>query len=191
MKRAFLVLALLAGCGPSSIEQPAQTVNVDAEGRVAIESVRAAVRAEAQRLYGQSCGEVVVPDGAFEPIEITGGGPPEYAVLFGRARCGESGNANQWLGTGGANVQIWHAFGGPPRMLLDHQMHGFTPKATGLVSLQHGGFCPGGAGPGMCLVRYRWNDRDSALEVSDRRLYDDGHPGQPPRMEWDYERIAR
>ena len=75
-------------------------------------------------------------------------------------------------------------------MLLEHQMHGFTLTADGLLSDQHAGFCPGGAGPNTCLVRYRWNDRDRTLEVAERRYLDGSTSEQPPRMEWGYEQLS-
>ena len=204
--RALVPLLLLAACSPSEpplLIDPADTRQsalpaapkpvVDSEGRVAIRSVRDAVRAEVQRLYTLQCDKTDVPDRAFEPVEITGGGPPEYAVILPRGTCTFDGNitGNQWLGTGGGVVQIWYATGGPPRMLLEHSMHGFSVRPRGLLSLQHGGFCPGGAGPGTCLVQYEWNDRDLVLEPVHRRLYDDDHPGTPPTMNYDYEAVSR
>lgn len=202
MRRLCLALLPIAACAPSDppllIDETENRAvialpgppRVDGEGRVAIESVREMARAQGQLIYGAQCGEVRLPDRAFEPIEISGDNRPEYAVLLGRANCERDGGANRWLGTGGANVQIWSATG-EPRMLLEHSMHGFSVGPRGMISLQHGGFCPGGSGPGMCLVQYEWNDRDRTLEVVHRQMYDDRHPGQPPRMSFDYETISR
>jgi hypothetical protein len=202
MPRSFAMLALslaactVAGCTPAEpplliddSEAPATLVGNEAP--TPVEKVRTAIREEATRLYADECGEVLLPDRAFEPVEITGGGLPEYAVLLGRGTCVRDGSSGRWLGSGGAVVQVWLASGGPPRMLLEHQMHGFLPVPRGFLGLQHGGFCPGGAGPGMCLVQYEWNDRDRTLEVAHRRLYDYQHPGTPPRMSFDYETISR
>ena len=196
MSRACLPALCLAACTPA--EPPLlidggneAAVLVGEEPQRPVQAVRAAVRAEAQRLYGEECGQVILPDRAFEPIEITGGGHPEYAVLLGRGMCAGDGGSGRWQGSGGVLVQAWLASGGPPRMLLEHQMHGFSPVPRGLLSLQHGGFCPGGAGPGMCLVQYEWNDRDRTLDVVHRRLYDHQHPGSPPRMSYEYEAISR
>ena len=156
-----------------------------------VEEVRSAVRAEAQRLYGKECGQVTVPDRAFVPVEFTGGGNPEYAVLLGRARCARWGASAPWQGTGGAVVQFWLASGGPPRMMLERQMHGFTATGEGIVSAQHGGYCPDGAGPNRCMVQYRWNDRDRSLEVVKRDLVDGVDDDVHPPLEWTYEAISR
>ena len=194
MRRLFPLL-LLAACSPAEppllIDETNQTTLAGVEPQRPIEQVRQAIRAEANRLYADECGEIALPDRAFEPIEITGGGHPEYAVLFGRGSCVRDGSSGRWQGTGGVMVQIWLASGGPPRMLLEHSMDGFTPVPRGLLSLQHGGYCPGGAGPGMCLVSYEWNDRDRALEARHRQLFDYQHPGQPPRMGFEYQAISR
>ena len=197
MLRSLILIALaLTACSPAEPpllidDSNAPATLVGREAQTPVETVRATIRAEAQRLYGEECGTVTLPDRAFEPIEITGGGLPEYAVLFGRGMCVGDGSSNRWQGTGGAVVQVWLASGGPPRMLLEHSMHGFSVSPRGLVSLQHGGYCPGGAGPGMCLVSYQWNDQDRTLEVAHRRLYDYQHPGEPPRMNYSYEAISR
>jgi len=196
MRSPLVLASMLAACAPAEpplliddSEAPATVVGREVQTPIA--AVRAAVRAEARRLYADECGDVTLPDRAFEPIEITGGGLPEYAVLLGRGLCVGDGSSNRWQGTGGSVVQVWLASGGPPRMLLEHSMHGFSVVPRGLLSLQHGGYCPGGAGPGMCLVQYQWNDQDRALEVAHRQLYDYRHPGQPPRMNYDYEAISR
>jgi hypothetical protein len=191
MRWPLALALLLAGCAAPRGDPQAPAVAVGHEPPPAVEAVRAVVRAEAQRLYGEECGRVIVPDRAIVPIEVTGGGLPEYAVLLGRATCAAIGGSQTWQGTGGAVVQVWLASGGPPRMLLEHQMHGFSPAGDRLVTSQHGGFCPGGAGPGVCLVTYRWNDRDRTLEVESRRLIDDAHPGAEPAMEFDHEAISR
>jgi hypothetical protein len=155
--------------------------------------VKAAVRAEAQRLYGRECGKVTIPDRAFMPVEITGASNPEYAVLFGRSQCANWGGTSQrWSGTGGPVVQFWFASDGPARMLLEHTMMGFTPvRSGGLKSLQHGTTCPGGAGPNPCLVSYRWNEHDRALEVASRVFIDGKRVRTVPKMRYAYEQISR
>jgi hypothetical protein len=133
--------------------------------------IHAAIEAEAQRLYGGECGQVRVPERAIEAVELTGGGHPEFVVFFSRVQCrGDGGSTTRWQGTGGAMVQFWLASGGPPRMLLEHSMMTFSPadEFAGLISHQHGGFCPEGAGPSICEVIYRWNNRDRTLEVTSR-----------------------
>ena len=197
MPRIALVTAIaLAGCSPAEpplmIDPSNQPTTVAGhEPQTPVEKVRAAVRAEANRLYADECGAVQLPDRAFEPIEITGGGHPEYAVLFGRGICVGDGSSGRWQGTGGSMVQIWLASGGPPRMLIEHSMHGFSVGPRSMTSLQHGGFCPGGAGPGSCLVQYEWNERDRTLEVVHRRYFDGAQRLQPPRMAYDYHAISR
>ena len=160
--------------------------------RESLPAVRAAVRAEAQRLYGRDCGKVTIPDRAFLPVEITGANNPEYAVLFGRAQCAKWGGTSQrWSGTGGPLVQFWFASDGPARLLLERAMHGFTPTGNGLRSLQHGTYCPGGAGPNPCLVTYRWNEKDRALEVVKRTFIDGARIKTAPRMRFEYEALSR
>jgi hypothetical protein len=160
--------------------------------REPLAAVQAAVRAEAQRLYGRDCGKVTIPDRAFVPVEITGANNPEYAVLFGRARCAKWGGTSQrWSGTGGPVVQFWFASDGPARLLLERAMHGFSPTTNGLRSLQHGTYCPGGAGPNPCLVAYRWNDKDRALEVVKRTFIDGDRIKTVPRMRFEYEVLSR
>jgi hypothetical protein len=176
---------------PPPPRRPVREIQMDGP-REPLPAVRAAVRAEAQRLYGRDCGKVTIPDRAFVPVEITGADNPEYAVLFGRARCGNLGGTSQhWSGTGGPVVQFWFASDGPARMLLERAMHGFTPVAGGLRSLQHGTYCPGGAGPNPCLVTYRWNSKDRALEVVRRTFIDGRRIKTVPRMRFDYEAISR
>ena len=151
--------------------------------------VREAVRAEAQRLYGRDCGKATVPNRAFMPVEITGANNPEYAVLLGRSTCAQM--AQRWSGTGGPVVQFWYASDGPARLLLERPMMGFTPTRTGLVSVQHGSFCPDGAGPSSCVVTYRWNEKDRALEVASRIFIDGKRFRHTPKMRYEYEQISR
>ena len=170
-----------------------QAKEIRMEGaREPLAAVRAAVRAEAQRLYGRDCGKVVIPDRAFIPVEITGANNPEYAVLFGRAQCSKWGGTSQrWSGTGGPVIQFWFASDGPARLLLERAMHGFTPTGTGLRSSQHGTYCPGGAGPNPCLVTYRWNDKDRTLEVVKRTFVDGKKVKAIPRLRYEYGFLSR
>lgn len=154
--------------------------------------VKTAVRAEAQRLYGRECGKVSIPDRAFIPIEVTGADNPEYAVSFGRVKCERWGGTSQyWNGTGGSVIQIWFDSADPARMLLEHNMQGFTPRRDGLLSMQHGGACPGGAGPNVCMVRYRWNEKDRTLEVQSRTFVDGAKVKHVPTMQYDYDLLSR
>ena len=189
-----LVAALVSFCMPSShaIGGPAATEAIaGAEAGTTVAVARDAIRREAQRRYGEECGEVLLPDRAYVSLEITGGGLPEYAVLLGRGTCSRHGNSGRWQGTGGAVVQFWLVSDGPPRLLLEHQMHGFSALPNGVLSEQHGAYCPGGAGPDMCLVRYEWNERRRVLELGSRRLHDDERPGMRAKLQWPYESISR
>ena len=154
--------------GPTEVtgEEPAMDMN----------EIHAAISAEAQRLYGGGCGTVRVPERAIETVELTGGGPGEYAVFFSRVECAADGGVTtRWTGTGGAMVQFWLASGGPPRLLLEHSMHGFSPSDAipGLITHQHSAYCPGGSGPNICEVIYRWNDQDRTLDVVRRTALQD------------------
>jgi hypothetical protein len=115
---------------------------------------------------------------------VTGGGDPEYAVILSHARC--DGASSYFTGTGGSVIQFWSASGDAPILLLSHSMHGFTPTPEGLISLQHGGYCPGGAGPGMCLVTYVWEGPEEGFQVRSRKLFDYLHPREPPAMRYDW-----
>ena len=196
---ALLSALILAGCasGPhppaevSGRDAPARVVAREADLRPDFEAeITSVIRADAQRSYGPECGRVTVPDRAFIPVELTGGGLPEYAVTFGRVHCEATGGAGPWTGTGGVMMQFWIGSGGPARLLLEHSMFGFTIEPERLVSLQHGAFCPGGAGPSMCLVSYAWNDKDRRLDVVARRFYE-GDGNEPPRMARGYEELSR
>jgi hypothetical protein len=122
--------------GPRIVsEEPAPDMN----------AVHAAIQAEAQRLYGAECGSARVPERAIETVELTGGGHGEHAVFFSRVECAADGGlTTRWQGTGGAMVQFWLASGGAPRLLLEHSMFGFSPsdQFPGLITHQHGGYCP-------------------------------------------------
>ena len=184
--------ALLAGCAPA--EPPllvdgdggenAATVVVGAVAPLPVESVMDAARAELRRREARHCNELIIPDAAFVPVEVTGGGDKEYAVFLSHARC--DGAMTYFTGTGGGLIQIWSASGDAPILQLSHSMHGFTPTKEGLVSVQHGAYCPGGAGPGMCVVTYDWRGPEDGFEVRSRRLYDDTHRGTPPPIAYDW-----
>jgi hypothetical protein len=76
-------------------------------------------------------------------------------------------------------------------MLIERMVRGFTPEGDGLGLLQHGTYCPGGAGPNVCLVRYRWHEKDRALYPV-RRTFIDGKDGRTwPNMKWQDEQIWR
>jgi len=177
-----------AGAMPPPPPPPPRALNYEIrmEGaREPLTSVKAAVRAEVARLYRRECGSVSVPDRAFVSIEITGANNPEYAVLLGRATCERW--PQLWEGTGGAMVQFWYASDGPPRMLMERMIRGFTPKPNGIDLLQHGTFCPGGAGPNVCLVAYRWHEKDRALYPVKRTFITKGWPA----MKWQDQQIWR
>jgi hypothetical protein len=196
MSRALLfagLTALTAACAAPRSEpaSPATVVATEAELRPAYDAeMRAFIRQQAQRDYGGECGAVTVPDRAIIPLELTGGGLPEYAVTFGRVLCaGDGGQSTRWQGTGGPLIQFWIGSGGPPRLMLEQTMHGFSVTGGKLVAQQHGGFCPGGAGPNVCVVTYGWDERTRRLEVQERR-FDENGTGLAP-MQYGYEDLAR
>ena len=189
---ALTVCLTVSACAPSepqllvdssSAVENAPTMVVGRVAPMPLDHVMDAARAELRRREGMHCKELIIPDEAFVPVEITGGGDPEYAVILSHARC--DGAASYFTGTGGAVIQFWSASGDAPILLLSHSMHGFTPTAEGMISLQHGGYCPGGAGPGTCLVTYVWEGEDG-FQVGSRKLFDYLHPGEPPAMRYDW-----
>ena len=181
--------ALLAACAPSEppllidVENAPATM-VGRQAPLPIDKVMDAARAELRRREGMHCKQLTIPDEAFVPVEVTTGGDPEYAVFLSHARC--DGAASYFTGTGGGVIQIWSANGDAPMLLMSHSMHGCTPTKDGLVSVQHGAYCPGGAGPGMCVVTYDWHGPEDGFEVRSRRLYDYQHPGEPPAIAYDW-----
>ena len=192
LRLALTACFLLSACTPSepqllvdssSAVENAPTMVVGRVERMPVDRVMDAARAELRRREGTHCKELIIPDEAFVPVEVTGGGDPEYAVILSHARC--DGAASYFTGTGGAVIQFWAARGDAPILLLSHSMHGFTPTAEGMISLQHGGYCPGGAGPGTCLVTYAWEGEDG-FQVRSRTLFDYLHTGEPPAMRYDW-----
>ncbi|HEX6860916.1 MAG TPA: hypothetical protein VF138_12055 [Caulobacteraceae bacterium] len=179
MSRALLLSLLLTSC--AAPQAPARMVGTEADARPNFDAeMRATIRDQAQRDYAAECGTVTVPDSAIIPLELTGGGLPEYAVTFGRVECAvDGGHSTRWQGTGGPFIQFWIGSGGPPRIMLEQTMHGFSVTDGGLVAQQHGGFCPGGAGPNVCVVTYRWDDRTRRLEVVSR-VFDETGSGLAP-----------
>jgi hypothetical protein len=152
--------------------------------------LRQAIVADAQRSYEPECSQVLVPDRAMIPIEFTGGGITEYVVPFGRVVCVATGGPGPWQGTGGVLLQFWvGGAGGPPRLVLEQSMHGFTIEERRLITYQHGAYCPGGAGPDICRVTYAWNERDRRLEVTERALLSELQI--VPKMEFGYEELSR
>ena len=144
------------------------------------ETLKAAVRVEAQRRHGAACGTVTLPDDAFLPIQITGGPRPDYAVLFETATCAR--NATNWSNTSGTLTQFWTASGTKPHLLLEQHIYGFTPRKNGVDSLQHQNEC-GPASLSLCVVSYRWEPGEKRLKIVDRR-----NLIPRSRMQWDYRR---
>jgi hypothetical protein len=188
---SIVVLASVASCAGGNLatsSAPTTRVGAETDDEAAVLArLEQTIRADALASYGAECGTVEVPDDAFIPVEITGGGIPELALPLGRIRCGIG--ANRFSGTGGVVVQFWIGSGGPPRLLLEQQMHGFTPASDRLVTVQHGSFCDGGAGPDLCRVVYRWSDRDRRLGVVERRRLSD--LGQIEEMRYGHESLYR
>jgi hypothetical protein len=68
-------------------------------------------------------------------------------------------------------------------------MHGFSVVDGRLVAQQHGGFCPGGAGPNVCVITYAWDEQTRRLEVVERRFDEDG--GSLAPMQYGYDQLTR
>lgn len=183
--------ALLPACDAdrpigSETATPTRIVGRETGGAAQLQRMKAAIRRDAQASYGEECGTIAVPDHAFIPVEISGGGLPELAVSYGRVECGIG--RTRFSGTGGVMVQFWIGSGGPVRLLLEHQMHGFTSEGDRLATLQHGAYCPGGAGPDACLVTYAWNGQDRRLDVVGRALV--SQLSDVPEMRYGYETLS-
>lgn len=198
MSRALLYAAMLtaltacAAPAPGPLA-PATVVATEAETRPAYDAeMRAVIRAQAQRDFGADCGVVTVPDRAIIPIEVTDGGLPEYVVSYGRVLCqADGGPTTRWEGAGGDWVQFWLGGGGPPRIMLEQSLYGFSVEQGRVVAHQHGTFCEGGAGPNLCLVTYAWNPATCRLEIVDRRYFDGSGHGAAPPMQYGIEQLGR
>jgi hypothetical protein len=185
-------VALLTACAPSEPPLLADAGGMENSAAVAVangvplpvDRVMDAARAELRRREGMHCKVLTIPDEAFVPVEVTGGGDPEYAVILSHARCDDS--LSYFTGTGGSMVQIWAADGDAPTLLMHHMMRGFTPTAKGLISFQHGSFCNNAPGVSLCVVRYDWDNPQDGFQIRSRRLYDDAHPGTPPAIAYDW-----
>lgn len=194
MSRALLyaacAVALNACASPAS---PPRIVATEAELRTDYDArIRTAIREQAQRDHADECGVVTVPDRAIIPIEVTGGGLPEYAVSFGRVLCQtDGGSTTRWEGSGGDWVQFWTGGGGPPRIILEQSMYGFSVTPGGIVAHQHGAFCEGGAGPNLCLITYAWNSQTRRLEIASRKYFDGPEDGTPPPIQYGIEQLGR
>ena len=134
------------------------------------DDVRTVARAAAEARFAAECGAMEVPARAFLPLDLTGDGRDDYMLSFARVLCEKS--ASLWTGTGGPLFQLWTDDGGRPRMVLEENFHAFRHdlKSRYLVTDQHGANCPGGAGPQICRVVYRWDNAAHALTIVDRRF---------------------
>lgn len=190
----LLCAATLAACSSnaarsSEAEADAEEVLIYRAGEAPDEveahlaRMKAVIRQDIVTAYDATCDGVSVPDNAFIPVEITGGGLPEMAVSMLRVECKRG--ANMFAGSGGQVVQFWIGSGGPVRLMLEQQMHGFTPGDAQLQVVAHGAFCPDGAGPDVCIVTYRWEPR-LRLMLPETMVKGSEAP-MPPAMEYDYE----
>ncbi|MEO6579818.1 MAG: hypothetical protein ABIN83_01535 [Sphingomicrobium sp.] len=194
MRRMFVFgsLLLLPGCRASDAVPSTNTVTMMATSDVVATDVRpaprdpadpradqlahlkSAIRSHATVDFVERCGVFDLPDDAFVPIELNGGGTPEVAVLFGRAYCRNMG-ASGFSSTGGSKVQIWSGFEDmPARMLAEADMEGFTPGRLQLTALEHGSACgrPGATG---CIVTYRWATPGLSGMTVERHTPDPAH----------------
>lgn len=193
MSRALLYAAALMLSGCAAPSAPARAVATEAELRPDYDAqMRAAIREQAQRDYGADCGVVSVPDRAINPVEVTGGGLSEYVVSFGRVLCqADGGPTTRWEGTGGDWLQFWSGSGGPPRIILEQSMYGFSVEPGRVIAQQHGTFCEDGAGPNLCLVTYLWNPQTRRLEIASRRYFDGPEDGTPSPVQYDGAKLSR
>jgi hypothetical protein len=174
-----LVISALSALAAACVAEPVKVAEPDFDSRM-----RAVIRDQAQRDYAGECGRVSLPDNAIFPLELTGGGPPEYAVTFGRVLCeSDGGRTTRFSGTGGPLMQFWIGSGGPPRIMLEQPMFGFSTGQARLIAYQHGSFCPDGTGPNMCRITYVWNDKERRLVAAEHRYFDGGE--DPPPVEYD------
>src|SRR5690349_13234984 len=113
MLRILLPLCTLAACSPAdppmlvdaaSAVENAPTTFVGKMAPLPVDRVMDAARAELRRREGMHCGQLTVPDEAFVPVELTGGGDPEYAVFLSHAECDRA--LTYFTGTGGGVIQI-------------------------------------------------------------------------------------
>jgi len=134
------------------------------------DDVRTVARMAAESRFAPECGIIEVPARAFLPVDITGNRHSDYMLSFARVLCEKS--PSLWGGTGGTLFQLWTDEGGKPRMLLEENMHAFRHdlRSEYLVTDQHGANCPGGAGPQICRVVYRWDRASQSLKVADRQF---------------------
>lgn len=133
--------------GPGELRS--QVARLDARRR----QINAEVRRKARKLPGGAkCSRAELPAGAFVPVEVTGDSTPELAVALGQLPC----PAGAFRGPAGGTVQFWSTAARAPRLILEQQMHGFSPRGGLLVTLQNGGAC-GAASIARCLVTYRWD----------------------------------
>lgn len=187
---ALAAMVIAGGCQPAAREPVVPRLYLAGEApndsAAHLQRMKAVIRQDAEIAYAKRCEGIALPDEAFFPIEITGGGLPELAVSLQLAQC----NLGRTLfsGTGGELVQVWIGSGGPVRLMLEQQMHGFTPLDRGLMTVQHGGVCPNGAGPDACVVTYRWEDEGRRLETVGRTLA--STLGAWPETEHDYYRLT-
>lgn len=188
----LLLLTVLLGCAPSASadrdveeEQKAPFLlqragDMPAEPAEQFERMKRLIRQDAEISYGDLCGTIEIPDKAFIPVEVTGGGPTEVALSLARAKC--AAGASLFSGSGGDLLQIWSGSGGPVRLLFEEPAMGFTPLPDGgLTVLQHGAFC-GRSGPEACVSTYRWRGVGNRLELSER--HSPGPSDTGPQMEY-------
>lgn len=144
--------------GPGELRS--QVARLDARRR----QIAAQVRRKARRMAGgRSCRSIELPPGAFLPVEITGDAVPELAVALNQISCPRG----VFGGPAGGTVQFWSLAGRQPRLILEQQLLGFSPRDASLVTLQHGGSC-GAAGSVRCLVNYQWNPKTRQMQIAAR-----------------------
>lgn len=145
--------------GPGELRS--QVSRLDARRR----QITAQVRRKARRMAGGAkCASIQLPASAFAPVEITGDSTPELAVALSQLSC----PAGAFIGPAGGTVQFWSTASRAPRLILERQILGFTPRDHSLVTLEPGARC-GPALAAQCIVTYMWNP-NARMMVAAARL---------------------
>jgi hypothetical protein len=146
------VAFLLAACNPAAVLD---------------NNVKNAARSAAQLRFAKACGTLTIPDTAFLPVDITGGGH-DYVLSFARTAC--ANKPDLWWGREGSLFQLWIAENNSPRLVLEQYMDGFRQdrKSTLLVTDQRRSSCGATAADEICRVVYRWNPAARSLLIQEQ-----------------------
>jgi hypothetical protein len=144
LRLAFVGIVLLAACSaaddtPAAGEQaPAVKVGEEIGDDAFVERMKAVIRQDTVTSYAADCGgRIALPNDAFIPVEITGGGPPELAVVLARADCPLGANCPGGFGPDACRIvyewndqgrrletverRLASSFPAPPAMAYDYE----------------------------------------------------------------------